>query len=58
MYRDSVLSTLYERVGFPFEESELSPTLRRRISDIVELQELLNRALSEVDRLNHTKENY
>ncbi len=58
MYRDSVLSTLYERVGFPFDESELSPTLRCRVSDVVELREVLNRALSVIDRLNHSKENY
>ncbi len=44
---------LRNRVGFAFDESELSPVLRRRLRDLESLKSLLDRAGLEVDALNH-----
>src|SRR3990170_5659543 len=51
MSRASILSILSNRVGFPFEESELSPTLRRQMTDLVSLKQSLDGAGFIVDDL-------
>jgi len=51
MLRASILSILSNRVGFPFEESELSPTLRRQMTDLASLKQSLDDARFIVDDL-------
>ena len=51
MSRASILSVLSDRVGFPFEESELSPILRRQMTDLVSLKQSLDDAGVIVDDL-------
>ena len=51
MSRASILSVLSDRVGFPFEESELSPSLRRQTTDLVSLKQSLDDAGFIVDNL-------
>jgi len=57
MSRESILSILSNRVGFPFEESELSPTLRRQMGDLVSLKQNLDDAGFIVDNLARRKGN-
>jgi len=49
------MSTLSARVGFEFEESELSPSLRRRLGDLESMKSLLDNAGSDVDALYRRK---
>lgn len=51
------MSILSDRVRFPFEESELSPTLRRQLGDLVSLKQNLDDAGFNVDDLARRKGN-
>ena len=45
------LSVLYEKVGFRFDESELSPALRKRLGEISSMEDLVDRSGLDVDTL-------
>jgi uncharacterized membrane protein/ribosomal protein S27AE len=49
------MATLSTRVGFEFEESELSPSLRRRLGDLESMKGLLDNAGSDLDFLHRRK---
>lgn len=55
-YRDSVSNMLAQKVGFPIDESVLSPVARRRISELVEMRQGVDarQALIPQERMNVT----
>jgi hypothetical protein len=56
MSRKSTLSILYGKVGFEFEESKLSPALRRRLTGLMEMESSLDSAGHEIERLGKDKD--
>lgn len=55
MSHQAILSMLGSKVGFRFNESELSPTLRKRLGDLESLKGVLDRSGNEIGGLEHRK---